>query len=326
MTKQSKLGEMAEALCREFPSAATKALARMLMKRGGNLVHGYEHARRIIRSYRGESGGLGRKYMRGRIVPTTKFACPASDAKPIIPFVWGIQGKGLLAADLHVPYHDSAAVEMAVNHAIANDATDFVILLGDIQDHYQLSRFVKDARLRDLAGEVEMVKGLLAEFARVFGKVVYKAGNHERRYIDYLRLKAPELLGLDVLDLDNLLGLTAAGIEWLDWNRVIHVGEHLTLMHGHEFGHSIIGPVNAARGLFLRAKACSVCAHYHATSQHDEPNVRGAALSTWSVGCLCDLHPEYAPLNKWNHGFAILSTDGDDWEIENKRIVKGRVR
>ena len=85
--------------------------------------------------------------------------------------------------------------------------------------------------------------------------------------------------------------------------------------------------MNAARGLFLRAKACAIGAHSHSTSQHDEPNVRGESLAAWSVGCLCDLHPEYAPLNKWNHGFALLEyRGGDDWEVENKRIVNGRVR
>ena len=35
---------------------------------------------------------------------------------------------------------------------------------------------------------------------------------------------------------------------------------------------------------------------------------------------------EYARINKWNHGFAGLEFDGNDFEIENKRIVKGAVR
>jgi hypothetical protein len=33
------------------------------------------------------------------------------------------------------------------------------------------------------------------------------------------------------------------------------------------------------------------------------------------------------PLNKWNHGFAIVDLDdnGTDFEVRNKRILKGKV-
>ena len=41
--------------------------------------------------------------------------------------------------------------------------------------------------------------------------------------------------------------------------------------------------------------------------------------------CLSELHPEYMPLNKWNHGFAWVELDnnGKDYQFHNKRIYKG---
>jgi hypothetical protein len=31
------------------------------------------------------------------------------------------------------------------------------------------------------------------------------------------------------------------------------------------------------------------------------------------------------PLNKWNHGFAFIEIDGEDFQVQNKRIYKGKV-
>jgi hypothetical protein len=47
----------------------------------------------------------------------------------------------------------------------------------------------------------------------------------------------------------------------------------------------------------------------------------------WSQGCLCDLHPEYARTNKWNHGFAVIETAANrEFEVLNYRVQDGKVR
>ena len=85
-------------------------------------------------------------------------------------------------------------------------------------------------------------------------------------------------------------------------------------------------PVNPARGLFLKGYECAIESHYHRTSEHTEPTLLDKVITTWSLGCLCDLHPDYAPLNKWNHGFGLLYIDDKGWKFVNKRIVQGEVR
>jgi len=96
-------------------------------------------------------------------------------------------------------------------------------------------------------------------------------------------------------------------------------------IHGHEYIGGISAPVNPARGLFLRGKVSCFQGHNHQTSEHTEPTMSGKMITTWSIGCLSELHPAYMPLNKWNHGFAIIDTDGRNYEFRNKRIYKGEV-
>ena len=85
-------------------------------------------------------------------------------------------------------------------------------------------------------------------------------------------------------------------------------------------------PVNIARGLFLKAKVSAMQGHNHQTSEHTETDMNGRITTTWSVGCLSELHPMYMPLNKWNHGFAFVEVQPDgDFQVQNKRIHKGEV-
>ena len=99
----------------------------------------------------------------------------------------------------------------------------------------------------------------------------------------------------------------------------------LNIIHGHEFGGSVFSPVNIARGLFLRGKVSAMQGHNHQSSEHSESNMNGELTTTWSLGCLCELHPAYLPINKWNHGFAIVDIDGQNFEVRNKRIHKGKI-
>ena len=79
--------------------------------------------------------------------------------------------------------------------------------------------------------------------------------------------------------------------------------------------------------LFLKAKTSCFQGHNHQTSEHTEPTLTGKMVTTWSLGCLCELHPAYMPLNRWNHGFAIvdLGANKDDFEFRNKRIFNGKI-
>jgi hypothetical protein len=137
-------------------------------------------------------------------------------------------------------------------------------------------------------------------------------------------MKAHELVGIEEFDFSNIIKARAEGIEIIKDKRIMKAGD-LNIIHGHEFGGSVFSPVNIARGLFLKGKVSAMQGHNHQSSSHSESNMNGEITTTWSLGCLCELHPAYLPINKWNHGFAIVDIDGRNFEVRNKNIHKGQV-
>lgn len=232
----------------------------------------------------------------------------------------------LVIGDWHSPYHDYGAVGCIIQAAI-DAKCNAIIALGDMADCYSISRFDRDPRNRNLQYEIDTLKGIFDTLRRAIKpiKFIWKLGNHEDRVEKYLFRKAKELVGLNVMktrtlfDIDKNIDIVTAT------NPIRH--KALTLIHGDEMGATMVPPVNGARGLFLKANACVVGAHRHTTSEHTETTLRGETITCWSIGCGCDLHPQYAPLNKWNHGFGFLETSakGEFWKFQNKRIVKGNV-
>lgn len=235
--------------------------------------------------------------------------------------------KVLVISDVHIPFHDEAALRAALKYG-ATRSPDLIILNGDIGDHFALSTFVKDPRLRDFPAEIRATKEFLKLVRNGFKKarIIYKLGNHEERFEVYMRVRAPELIGLDEFNLGEVLGLNNFGIELVGNKCPIKCGP-LHILHGHEYRFAIQNPVSPARGLFLRGiGVIAMCGHFHQTSQHSGRSLSQHIGSTWSVGCLCNLHPEYMPLNNWNHGFAFEEVDKDGaFQVDNLRIVDGKV-
>ncbi len=238
----------------------------------------------------------------------------------------GGAGWWLVLSDVHLPFHDRQAVELAVRRAKKAGARG-VLLNGDILDCHSLSRFERSPDDPRYVSEIEMGREFLAWLRHMLprAEIVWKDGNHEERLYSYLCGKAPELFGLDSLTLPNLLRMPRHGVEHVSDRRVIELGK-LHVIHGHEYRPTISAPVNPARGLFLRAKSVALCGHHHQTSEHHEPTIAGKPQGAWSVGCLCGLSPRYMPLNRWNLGFALvhLGVDGT-FEVRNLRVLGGKV-
>jgi hypothetical protein len=332
-SKQTYKSEIVRELLTEFPNATTMAVARECLKRYPLDFKSLESARGLVRANRGElnfipiEGTVAERNQKEKKLAMSKFALPESDYDELPDFVVPVgNNRGLIMNDIHLPYQDNNALEVAINYGI-KFKPNFVYLNGDTIDMYQGSRFIKDRRLRDLAGELEITRGFLKELQRVFDCPIYfKMGNHEERWENYLRLNAPELLGIDDFNLCNILRFGEFGVTEVKGKQMARIGK-FNLLHGHEFGHSVFSPVNAARGLYMRAKASSAVGHHHQTSEHTEKDLNGNIVTTWSIGSLCGLSPEYMPYNKWNHGFATIETDmNGDYDFRNLRIINGKVR
>lgn len=305
----------------------TLKLARIMYGENKLLFKDVESARFILRAIEGKTGkNTTAKTHRLDTRPCNPYNLPQSYAKSNDPYKITGHKRALLIGDVHLPYHDIDAITVCLDYA-RKEKPDLVILGGDIIDCHRLSKFVRDPNGRKFDEELKQLEIFIESLKKTFKcRIVYKLGNHEIRYKHFLSEKAEELAGVEEFDLLNIIQKRAKDVEIVEDKTIIMLND-LALLHGHELGRGFFNPVNAARGLHLRAKVSAIQFDVHKTSEHTETDLHGIIKTTWSVGALCGLHPQYLPYNSWNHGFAMcdLALDNHSYEIRNKRIYKGKV-
>lgn len=235
-------------------------------------------------------------------------------------------GNWLVLSDIHIPYFDKYTIEQAVKEG-KRRRVDGIFLNGDVMDCASLSTHKKYKRAPSY-GEVEIPMALeFVEYLReTFPKarILWKNGNHEERMLVYLMQKAAELADMKDLRIEEFLEFKRCGVEKVEDRRIVRLGK-LNVIHGHELQGG--GGVNPARWLFLKTCQVALCGHFHRTSEHFDRNMNDFLNACWSVGCMCQLHPHWNPLNKWNHGFAVVELngkDGGDFHVHNLRVHKGK--
>jgi hypothetical protein len=326
----------------KFPKVSTHQLTRMLCAEHPVMFPDFESARGIVRYVRGSHG----EALRDRIVAAghNKYTWESigraipdpvkPDYKPF--YLPEVKARYLLGADVHFPFHDELALEVAMEYGYKQGCKR-ILLAGDLADNYSESHFLKDPSKIQLKEEIAQVREYIRALSQLYEQVYYLEGNHELRWRDMILTRGPELLGLNEFRFENLVCSETISyeegdakpkhypnVQYIGGKREVRIGA-LNIIHGHEYGRGLTSPVNPARGMFLKTTECTVSAHLHRTSEHVEKTLRDRYVSCWSLGCLCYLHPEYARMNKWNHGFGILETDGRDFVFTNKKIIKGKV-
>lgn len=326
-------GKVVTEYLEKYPKLANLTLAKLVYKENKEVFTSFDSCRVLIRYYRGANGKKqrdvlkDRRFLRDLQKPYNPFAIHESDEKEFEPFIIPEQYKKMLIiGDIHFPYHNVSSLNKVLEYS-KEHKIDSILLNGDIIDFHQLSVFLRDPRKKHFAEEIQMVRDFLDILEREFKnvKIFYKFGNHEERYENYLKLKAPELFGMTEFELDVIFNLGERFIDVIKDKRTIKFGK-LNILHGHELKGGIIPPVNAARGVFLRTKENCVVNHFHTDSKHSEPSLSENHISCWSIGCMCDLHPEYAVNNRWVHGFGIANRlSNGNFYLQTKQIVKGDI-
>jgi predicted phosphodiesterase len=308
----------------KYPSYPSKKLARIIYSREGLLFTSEETIRKMIGKIEGKGDNKTKATHECATRPYNPYKLPESDESTFQPFVLTGHKRVLGLFDIHAPYHSISAITAALDFA-KKEKPDAIIIGGDLFDFHGLSKYMKDPRKKNFSDEITAGTDLIKAIqATIKAPIYYKLGNHDERYQHYLWMKAGELNGVEDFELSTIVKKRISDITIIDEKRIIKAGD-LNIVHGHEFASSIISPVNIARGLYLRAKASSICGHHHRTSEHTEQDINGKIVTTWSVGCLSELHPQYMPINSWNHGFCMIDISGDDFEVRNKRIWKGQI-
>jgi predicted phosphodiesterase len=306
----------------------TSKLARIIYEENKLLFNKVENVRTTLREieHKGGKKNMSSMDIKRDNRPINPYKLPESEEVKYEPFE--IKGHDLIGilSDIHLPYHDLDALTEAVTRLkeVRIKANNFALLLnGDSMDCHTLSRFMKDPKKRDFKFELDTLNSFLDKMNEILDcKIYFKIGNHEQRYEHFLNMKAHELKGIEEFEFSNIIKATQRGIDIIQSNQYMTIG-NLRGIHGHEY-FSAFSPVNIARGLYTKSKVSAFQGHNHQTSEHTETDMNGKITTTWSVGCLSSLHPSYMPLNKWNHGFAYVEVDGEDFNFYNKRIYKGK--
>jgi len=332
MNKSGFVVGIAREFINKFPGSPKQAVARAMHAEHPEVFSSAEHARRAIRYATGAHGSKNRRCIPCSAVvhghqSATFERMPEGirDIEAFVPFIIE-PGATLALHDVHIPYHDRAAVEAAVEWA-SKKPVDTVLLNGDIMDCYAQSRWETDPRKRKLKAEVDLTRQFFGWLRGKFPKArfVWKFGNHEERHERYIMVRCPELLGLPIMALDQIVNASDFGIETVRDMQPIKLG-NLYALHGHEYKFAISNPVNPARGLYLRAKKSAICGHFHQESSHTESDISEDITTCWSVACLCDLHPRYMPLNRWCHGVArVEHLKNGSFTVDNRRIFQGKI-
>jgi len=299
-----------------------KKLGEILHERHPDLFKNSEDARTFIRI---TTGAKGSHVTTPKLsVKWNGFKLPEPEKNDFTKVIVNQKRIGILS-DIHFPYHDRKALDSAVKYLI-DFKPDCIILNGDIIDCYQLSSFEKDKRQRSFKYELDMLSEFFVQLRKIFPKqrILYKLGNHERRYERSLLQNLPELLELELFTFSNVIKARDHGIEVVGNQRIMKAG-HLNIAHGDEFRGGIIAPVNPARGYFLKAKTNILCGHNHRTSSHIERDLSDKIIGGWSTGCLCELTPQYMPINNHNHGFATVVVKDETFSVNNITIINGKI-
>lgn len=322
--------DIAAELCKRFPDAPARTLAKKLHTENPALFTSIENARTAIRTALGINGKRLKKLARlprakrpaGHIPPL-----PESQAETWVPLELNSK-RTLSLGDIHLPFHDKGALEAALQYGV-KFKPDTILLNGDLFDLYAISRFDKDPTKPKVKDELICGRQFLGHLRHRFPKaeIVFRYGNHDRRWDLYLMRTAPDILDIEgVLDCwHKEAGIIENGVRVVRGQLPIMLGK-LPVFHGDELPRGMASPVNPARGAFLRTLSNLLHSHLHRTSEHTERTMDGRIITCRTTGCLCGLSPEYARINKWDHGFATIEVASDgNYECELKRIIEGRV-
>jgi len=318
---------------KRFPDTPARTLARKLFAEHPEIFTSIESARDNVRLVLGVMGEGKRERVTDKTLYRPKRAAgavpkmPESLAKAWEPFVVEGCKKVLVLSDIHVPFQDNEALEAALAYGETYNP-DTILINGDLLDFTGISRYARDPRGPTVKDELDICADFLRHLRARFPKarIVFKLGNHDERWAHYLWQQAPALLDCVEFSWHELAGFKECDVEVIGDQRMVMLGK-LVCLHGHELPKGLTNAVNPARGAFLRTSDSVLIGHHHRTSDHTERSMMGRVVVCWSTGCLCDLTPEYARVNKWDHGFATVDVaKSGDYAVELKRIVKGVVR
>ncbi len=307
----------------------TLKLARIMYKKESLSFNNVEDCRDSLRAIEGKKRNGGYKVThRIEDRPKNPYNLPESYQEKREPYILPKQCNNiLLISDLHIPYHDIDAITIALEYGVEHKVNT-IIINGDLIDLHKISRFQSDPNKRSIKQEFDATKQFLRVLRQVFPtqEIYWLKGNHCSRMEKYLLQKAQEIWDDPYFHLEERLQLNEERIRLIDDKVLVKAGK-LNITHGHHIFKGIFTPVSPARGAWVKAKENIIVGHLHRSSFHPEVDINGQITAAWSLGCLCELRPDYSPLiSNSQHGFAHVTVEQNgDFSVKNYVIINGKL-
>lgn len=219
----------------------------------------------------------------------------------------------VIVPDLQVPFHDQRAVD-ALAKFIKAVKPHSVASAGDEMDMQTISKWAQGTELeyqRSIGKDRDQTVRILEQLQ--VQHVI--RSNHTDRLFNTIHLRAPGLLGLDELMLENFLRFNELGITY--HRKPYQIAPNWLLMHGDE-GNISQTAGQTALNLAKKTGQSIVCGHTHrAGLMHHNTGVSGKTTSSvWGmeVGNLMQAtKASYLKggINNWQQAFGMLWTDGN---------------
>lgn len=332
MTKEEALAEAVK-LCETLPK---QTVARNLCRDYPQFFTSVDQARANIRYRTGSSGDTNRgRALRTGTITEPKLStiaeglaklrsAPKRNHEPVRI----TNRRVLVLPDVHFPHHCPDSLAIAMEHG-KKKGVDALVFSGDQLDFHKISRFTKEPDHMSPWEECEIAKDYFRLTQREFSGAdkYFMEGNHDARLRHYLWTQAKELSDIPSLELKELLELDGFGIEYVDEDRLVMLGE-LALTHGHMLPMGPFTPNNPAATVYNKTKTSTMTGHFHKKSEYSAGNLQDRRHTVWTMGCLCNRRPRYSPFAyvNWVNGFAIVEVDSDGlFTVFNHSIIDGKV-
>ena len=237
------------------------------------------------------------------------------------------------------PFHDRGVLSIAMQLADFLQP-DVSVWLGDVNDFTMWTdKFIRNPEY------YFTVQPALIEAAWVIGQIhsyssksVVLEGNHEQRVVNTLsnhlldayNLRPADLIDAEaILSVDNLLGLSRMGVEYIaDWqNAAYHLNKTLQCSHGNIARGSVLA---TARAMLDNQAISTIFGHIHRTEMASKTLLNGETktITAYCPGCMCKIDgsvPGSTRESQWQQGMAVVYYTDEQYTIVPLQVVNNTV-
>lgn len=219
-------------------------------------------------------------------------------------------------SDMQVPYHDKRALENII-HFVKDFKPTEVVTVGDEMDMQTISKWSKGTKL-EYEGSIGRDRDETCSIMERLGVSHMARSNHTDRLFNTVSLRAPGLLGLPELNIQNFFRMDDLGIKYHE--DPYELAPDWLLMHGDE-GSANSTAGQTALGLAKRTGTSIICGHTHRQAiipySQSHASSGGGIISKTIYGFETGNVMDYRKaryikggLFNWQQGFGILYVDG----------------